>query len=384
VRQGTTTGMQGQRSAAAAVDASVAALRQHGVSAIKGGVAGVVAWLSARALLPNGSDFYAPLVAVLSVQPTVAGTVRDTAQRLMGVAVGLGLGYVVVATVGLHWWSLGAVLTVASLLAQWRRLGDQGVQVPIAALLVLLFANEPTVYAANLLGEGLVGALTAAAVNFIVLPPLYVRSAGQRLAEVRAALGDAVDAMSRDVGECWPPTSPDWLGDGTALDRPLAAAREAVERGSESLLLNPRGRRLKAAPNRQRQTLTGLERINVILRDVAGTLEQAADPDDQTLRLNDVFRPQLAAVLRSLASALTSYGDTDPTAEAVADGRAVDVAARQVRDLQERLKRWEAPEVPALLAEGALVTGLALVVRELQRGPLQEPRGLPTPGRTAH
>lgn len=113
-------------------------LGRNGLSALKSGMAAVVAWLLARGLLPSGADLYAPLVAVLSVQPTVVRTLRDTTQRLSGVAIGLALGFVVVASVGLRWWSLGVVLTLAAFVAGWRRLGEQGVQVPIAAPLVIL------------------------------------------------------------------------------------------------------------------------------------------------------------------------------------------------------------------------------------------------------
>lgn len=347
-------------------------VRRHGTGAVKAGAAAVVAWLIARWILPTGSDFYAPLVAVLSVQSTVARTFRDTAQRLSGVGIGLALGYVVVVTVGLHWWSLGPVLVVASLVSTWGRLGEQGVQVPIATLLVILFAEHPTTYGTQLLGEGLIGALTAAAVNLVVLPPLYVRTADSALADLRTALGDVVDQMSRDVGGQWPPDSPDWLERARAVNQPLEAARDAVEWGAESALLNPRGRRVRQVPRLQRQAISTLEHVTVSVRDLAATLEEAADPQDRVLHLNEVFRPELGRALRSLANALTSYGEPESSAAAAAERRPVDEAAEQVRSLQRRLSELDTPEVPSLLAEGALVTELDLVVRELQRAPLHD------------
>lgn len=359
-------------SAASACSRLGAALLRHGLFAAKSAVAAFIAWLLARWLLPSGANFYAPLVAVLSVQPTVVKTLRDTAQRLSGVGIGLALGYAAVATVGLRWWSLAVVAAAASLVSTWRRLGEEGVQVPIAALLLILLAESPATYAAQLLGEGLLGALVAAAVNLAVLPPLYVQSAGDRLLALRAELGDVVDAMSRDIGERWPPESPDWLERARQVRRPLEAAREAIENGSESVLFNPRGRRFRGTPRRQRQVLSTLEHVTVTVRDLAGTLEEAADPDDPALHLNDVFRPELAAALHSLASALTSYGDAEPSDAAAAERSPVAEAAEQVAALQRRLAEWEAPQVPSLLAEGALVTGLDLIVRELQRAPLQE------------
>lgn len=344
-------------------------VRENWLFAVKAGAAAVAAWLLARWLLPSGSNFYAPLVAVLSVHPTVVRTLRDTAQRLSGVGIGLALGYLVVITVGLHWWSLGAVLTVATLISTWRRLDAEGVQVPIAALLVLLFARNPTEYAAQLLGEGVIGALAAAAVNLVVLPPLYVRTADSRLVELRAALGDVVDSMSRDIGRAWPPESPDWLERARSVSPRLEAARQAVERGSESTVLNPRGRAVRERPRLQRQALSTLEHVTVSVRDLAGTLEEATDPQDAALGLDEAFRPLLAEALHSVANALTSYGDPDRPAEAAVERHPVDEAAEQVRQLELRLAEAPVPQAPSLLAEGALVTELDLLVRELQRVP---------------
>lgn len=342
-------------------------LQQNGLTAIKAGAAGSAAWLLAGWLIPSGSDFYAPLVAVLSVQPTVVKTLRDPAQRLVGVAIGLALGYVAVATVGLNAWSLAIVLAMATLASTWRRLGTQGQQVPIATLLVILLAQSPAAYSVQLLAEGAIGALTAAAINLLVVPPLYVLTAESHLSQIRTELGEVVDSMSRSVGEQWPPDSPDWLDRARGVTEQMQRARAAVEEGSESTMFNPRGRRHRDRPVRQRQTLITLEHVTVSVRDLAGTLEAAADQEDDAQRLNDVFRPPLAEALHTLASALSSYGASEPTSQKPAEPRPVDQAAEQVRGLQGRLAQLDAAQVPAFLTEAALVTELDLITRELQR-----------------
>ncbi|MDK3255053.1 FUSC family protein [Blastococcus capsensis] len=342
----------------------------HGVSAAKAATAAVLAWIVAGWLLPAGSDFYAPLVAVLSVQPTVAGTLRDTVQRLAGVGIGLAIGYVVTATVGLHWWSLGAVLAVAVLSSTWHRLGDEGVQVSVAALLVLLLAEEPTLYVGQLLGEGLIGGLVAAAVNIAVIPPLQVGVAERALVTLRHRLGDLVDDMSAQVGGEWPPEEQRWIARARELDDPLRDAREAVQTGGESTRFNPRGRRFRHVPPGQRQSFESLENVTLAVRDLATSLSEAADPDDPALHLNELFRPALARALRSVAEALTSYGSPEGSADTAAEGRPVAAAAREVEELRRLLAESEAPEVPALLAEGAVVTELGRLVAHLQRAPL--------------
>jgi hypothetical protein len=342
----------------------------HGLSAVKAATAAVLAWLVAGWLLPSGPDFYAPLVAVLSVHPTVAGTLRDAVQRLVSLGIGLAIGYALTTTVGLHIWSLGLALVAAVLISTWERLGDEGVQVPIAALLVLLLAEDPTLYAEQLLGEGLIGGLVAAVVNVVVIPPLQVGAAERALVTLRRRLGDLVDDMSAQVGGDWPPAEQDWIARARELDGPLRDARDAVQTGDESTRFNPRGRRFRHIPPGQRQSFESLEFVTLAVRDLATSLSEAADPDDPALHLNELFRPALARALRSVAEAITAYGSPEESADTAAESRPVAAAAGQVAELRRLLEESEAPEVPSLLAEGAVVTELGRLVAHLQRAPL--------------
>jgi hypothetical protein len=348
-----------------------AAVRRHGLSAAKAAVAAAVAWQVSRALLPAGPGFYAPLVAALSVHPTVARTLRDGGQRLLAVGIGLLLGYVVVRLGGVHWWSMFGVTALATLLAAWHRLGGEGVQVVVAALLMLLFAEHPADYATGLLAEGVIGALVAAVVNVVLVPPVHVRSAEQALTELRLAVGGVAEDMSRDVGaEDWPPSSPGWLDATRRLERPLSRAREAVDQGSESIRLNPRARRLRTVPQRQRQALTALEYIVVDLRQMARTLSEASDETSPSFVLADVFRPRFADALHAVAGALTAYGDEQAPSDAAAAQQPVEAARSHVEDLQRSVTEAEHHQVASLIAESALAADLEQVVSSLERGPL--------------
>ena len=342
----------------------------HGLSAAKAATAAVLAWIVAGWLMPSGPDFYAPLVAVLSVHPTVAGTLRDTVQRMVSVGIGLAIGYAVTVTVGLHVWSLGLALLLAMLISAWERLGEEGGQIPIAALLVLLLAEDPTLYAEQLLGEGLIGGLVAAAVNVVVIPPLQVGMAERALVRLRQRLGDLVDDMSSQVGGGWPPEDQRWIARARELDRPLHEAREAVRTGDESTRFNPRGRRFRHVPPGQRTSFESLENVTLAVRDLATSLSEAADPDDPALHLNEVFRPALARALRSVAEAITAYGSPEDSTDTAAESRPVAAAAREVQELRRLLAQSETPEVPSLVAEGAIVTELGRLVAHLQRAPL--------------
>jgi hypothetical protein len=334
--------------------------------ALKSALAGVLAWLVARSLVEVGTDFYAPLVAVLSVHPTVARTLRDAAQRLLGVVLGLALGFVALQVADLHWWSMAAVLVVAMSASTWRGLGEEGVQVPIAALLMLVFADDPATYAEGLVVEGLVGVVAAATVNLLVVPPLHVRTAEQAISRLRRELGDVLDRMSSEVGSAgWPPERLRWSGDARRLEQILGTARDAVEAGSESVRWNVRARPVRALPESQRQAVIALERVTVGVREMGRLLTEAA-AEDHLPHLNDLFRPRLADVLRKVATAVSAAGRPDPSPDAAAQCAPLEEAEQELRTLQHQLISWEPPELPSLLAEGALVTQLRAVVRDLR------------------
>jgi uncharacterized membrane protein YccC len=350
---------------------AVTALRAHGLAAIKASVAAVLAWLLVGWLMPSSVGFYAPLVAVLSVLPTLVRTLRDVVQRLVAVGLGLGLGWIAAVTVGLHSWSLGALLVLAFLFSTWRRLGEEGIQAPVGALFILLLAEDPTVYAAQLLAEGVLGSLIAAAVNVLVLPPLQVRPADRALADLRHALGDLVDDMSSGVGDGWPPEQPGWLRRARDMDGRITAARTAVREGQESTALNPRGRRWRKLPTEQRESLLRLEQISVVVRALADTLEEAADPARPGMTVDDGFRSTLARALRHLAEALTSYGTPENNVDVAAEEQPLELAVGDVDELQRWLAEEQAGGVASLVAEGAVVTQLARAVRILRNAPLQ-------------
>jgi uncharacterized membrane protein YccC len=338
-------------------------------SAVKASVSAVLAWLLAQSLVSSGSDFYAPLVAVATVQTTVASTLRDGVQRLTGVTLGLALGYAELRLLGqVSWWSLGVTLFVATLLSRWHRLGAQGVQIPIAALLMLLFASRPTAYAESLLAEGVIGAAVATLVNLLVVPPLYVRTGEHAMARLRGELGDALDRMSSDVGaHNWPPERPQWNRDIQALTAALDAAREAVDHGSDSVRLNFRARRVRHLPRTYGEALVALEHVVVSVRETARILDASASDDVGALRLGASFRLQFASLLRQLAGAVSSYGGPAGGPGVAGEQRPVDQAHEQLSRLQHQLLGQSPSDAPSLLAEGALLAELEQVLHELRR-----------------
>ena len=95
-------------------------------------------------LLHSEQPFLAPLAALITVHATVYRSVRGAAQLVVAVLAGVLLAFLAARTLGLEWYSLAGVLTVALFLGRWHRLGDSGLQVPITALLAMTIAGGGT------------------------------------------------------------------------------------------------------------------------------------------------------------------------------------------------------------------------------------------------
>ena len=74
--------------------------RAHGLGerVIKSAVAAVVAWLLAGLLPDNPAPILAPLTAIFSINLTIAGSMRDAVQRVLGVVFGILLAVLSAST----------------------------------------------------------------------------------------------------------------------------------------------------------------------------------------------------------------------------------------------------------------------------------------------
>lgn len=102
-----------------------------------------IAWLVAPHMpgVVNDYPYYAPLGALISMYPTLMGSVRSGLQTILGLAAGIGLATVVILTVGPTWWSIPAVVGVAVLFSGTGWFGAGREYVPMAALFVLIIGG---------------------------------------------------------------------------------------------------------------------------------------------------------------------------------------------------------------------------------------------------
>lgn len=108
----------------------------------------VLAYMLTVWLLPPPVDLTGALTALLVIQASLRGSFQMGLVRVGAVLTGILTALFVATFVGLHWWSLAIVVFVSLMLARVLRLGDQTLETPISAMLILgsMAATETTAY----------------------------------------------------------------------------------------------------------------------------------------------------------------------------------------------------------------------------------------------
>lgn len=274
-------------------------------------VAAVVAYLVADAVSPGIHDLTAPLTALLVVQASTVGTLQTGLVRVGAVLTGVLVAVGLASSIGLSWWSLALVIAASLALAKVLRLGDQSLETPISAMLILA-VSSPDLAAEVRVVNTLMG--TAVGIAFSLLFPVSIPSARatsavRRVARSQAALLDEValtladrSPLPEEVG-AWS----DWAQD---IDRDLDAAGVAVRAVEESRRLNPRALAEAKVHPGLRAALDRLDRCLAAERALLVVIGREAPSE---AGLDGSFGPELrrafATVLDDVAEAVRGFGD---------------------------------------------------------------------------
>lgn len=275
-------------------------------------VAAVVAYLVANALSPGIRDLTAPLTALLVVQASTVGTLLMGLVRVGAVLTGVLVAVGVASALGLSWWSLGAVVAASLVLAKVLRLGEQSLEAPISAMLILA-VSTPELAAEVRVANTLVGTVVGIAFSLIApvsIPNARAIEAVRRVARSQAAL---LDEMALTLADRLP--HPEevaaWSAWTEDVETTIADATAAVEAVEESRRLNPRALAaatvhpgLRAALDRLERCLAAERALLVVISQEApvpgGAPEQPLGPE---------LRRAFAVVLDDVADALRGFGD---------------------------------------------------------------------------
>jgi hypothetical protein len=185
--------------------------------------------------------------------------------------------------------------------------------------------------------ETLVGAAIGIAVNWAIVPPVHVGSAGSAVAGLADRLGDFLRSLATQLRAGWSRhAAQHWLTAARGLSASVLEADQSLVRAEQSAVLNPRGGQVRLAQPRLRTALTAIEYCTVVIRALC------REVFDRTFYLPheleaEVYPPAarvaLADVLDAGAAAL------DGVAEVAAGGEAVEATRARVAERLDELYR---------------------------------------------
>jgi hypothetical protein len=311
--------------------------------AAKTAAAAALAWYLAP-LVPfaqNEYSYYAPLGVLVSMYPTIARSAVSGLQTLIGLAAGIGLGLAAQALVGAGMpriIAVAAVVGLGVLLAGVRSLGSGRDWVAIAGLFVLLLGGaDPDGYSSSYLITVAFGILVGVVVNLVVIPPLRLRQAEERLVQLREGLGDALHAMADALAAHAFDPEPARAAAAGLADA-LADVRDEVELADESRRYNPRGRRSGPPRDAHRLRLEALAVAAESTRELTAAVAELTDTDGVDERLPVDMRQSLAAAIRTAAGLVSDRAGTDTGVLRLNDADAA------LDDYVDRVRRLSTPE----------------------------------------
>lgn len=297
--------------------------------ALKAAIGVTAAWLIAR-LLPMPLEqyaYYAPLGALLGVAPTVVSSMRTSIQLLSGIAIGLVIGWALVA---LEWpWYVRAPLAagLGMLFAGVRRLGEGRVYVAIAGVfVVILGAGDPESYVAGYIAQFGIGLAVGTLVNLVFIPPLAFGYARARVADLKTDLAASADDLAEVLEADWPPDRADWLDEARRRQRYVDEAEAMVQEARESGFANPRALWRRDDASGDDADIETLRYVGLRIADIADALSGAMWKQPVAVEIPVDALEALGRALHTLAEYLRAW-NTGIELEAARAAAATEVAA---------------------------------------------------------
>jgi uncharacterized membrane protein YccC len=307
-------------------------LRPQAVQITRLTAAAVVAYVAAELVAPGTLDLTAPLTALLVVQASTVGTLQMGIVRVGAVLTGVVVAIGVSTWIGLTWWSLALAIVVSLSLAKLLRLGEQSLETPISAMLILAVSAHDQAAQVRIVNT-LIG--TAVGILFSVVVPVAIPNrtaadAVRRVARSQAALLDEVASTLGDRSPV-PEEIEAWGAWAEHIGTEVVEASLAIRAVEESRRLNPRA---FAAARLDPLLRTALARLDRCLAAERALLVVLGAPQPGAVGASgpsagDVRRA-FAVLLDDIAGALRTYGD----AAGAADRRPRDREAALARTVE--------------------------------------------------
>lgn len=291
-----------------------AASRERLVLAAKTAVAAGLAWFAAQ-LMPEPIaqyPYYAPLGALVSMYPTVAASLRNGFQSLLGLAMGIAVAMVVASFTETTAFAVAVVIGFGVLVGGLPRMGTARDWVPLAALFVLVAGGgRREDFSLAYLAQMGVGVAIGFAVNWLVFPPLRYQAITPAFKRLRHTLGDQLDDLALALNESSPSSHQDWASREGLLAETASQVRRVVEAAEESARVNPRRWRHRRDLMVDLADLRAVERSTFQVQDITDLLSGLIGEDDESSGIPAGVAPGLAEALSATADVLRAWGESD-------------------------------------------------------------------------
>ena len=335
--------------------------------ALKTAIAAGLAWPVAQ-LLPGVVDeysYYAPLGALISMMPTLMGSLRASLQTVLGLGIGVALAWAVIQSPLPSAASVPLAVGIGVLLGGLRGLGAGRDYVPIAALFVLVVGGaQADDFSLGYVVQMGVGMAIGIVVNLVIVPPLRLQESANRIIGLRRDIAAHLDGMAAVLVESWPPEHQEWLEGLKALDSGVNAAEPVVEEARESRIMNPRARWHEYDLQEDYDDLAALGILGRHARELGETVSAAIWSDPVPVQLPEQLREPLSTALARTADLVRAWDERVGAPEAL---QRAEEATRQLNQLEQELPTADPSH--AVLATTAFTLRRMLAVIEARITP---------------
>jgi len=275
-------------------------VRRAALPIVQAALAAGAAWLIATGVFDHARPFFAPISAIICLGASYVERGRRTVELLVGVTLGIAIGDVIIAGIGVGTWQLMLVIALAMATAVFLGGGPLLItQAAVSAILVVTL-QPPTqgIYWGRMVDAftgGVVGVLVSIAlpVDPLVLARRTVRPLLDELAHALDAVADALTA-----------------GDVAAGERALALARSLdAKSGAFHAAVLAAGETARIAPPRwrTRSRVARYAAADPQLDNAVRNVRVLARGALRALQVGDHVPPELPLALRELAEAVRGF-----------------------------------------------------------------------------
>jgi uncharacterized membrane protein YgaE (UPF0421/DUF939 family) len=334
-----------------------------------------LSWFVADELIGSPYPYFAPVAAIVVLQVTVAGSLRHSIERIVGVVLGVMFALALTRLVEINVWTL-SFLILASLIAGVMLGFSQSSVHQLASAAILAASLGPSThgFAWAQIEETIVGAVVAVVINAVISPYNHLPAVSRALVNLGRDSAHLLADLAKELrGLGNPPLAESLRERVKAAFDDLHAMRDALELAEQSLQWNYFGAAQRDMLSRYHATFDALEAVVVVMRELTRTLctpnteRDAMTAAEVLRRLSPATTSALSELLLACARALERL--TECGALQLFDRQLTEQIAQAERERQTVLSMLKAdPNIPSTeswISIGAAMTDIGSIIQEM-------------------